>query len=92
VAKPVDAQEAAREAVALAAREIKRLAGKDKLEGWDSAELERYAGICLRFDHHLLTWMQKVDPTKCNDELLRRVLAQSEDDGERPRRKPRSAA
>lgn len=87
--KSVDAQVAARAAVALAAREIQRLAGKPALEGWDSAELERYAGICLRYDHHELTWMNKVDPAKCNDELLRRVLAQTQEgeaDGARAKR------
>ena len=94
--KHVDAQEAAREAVALAAREIRRMAGKEALAGWDSAELERYAGICLRYDHHQLTWMAKVDPAKCNDELLRRVLAATEegeaDGAQRAKRSKRAAA
>lgn len=93
--KNVDAQAAALKAVALAAREIDRMTAKTQLTGWDSAELERYAGICLRFDHHQLTWMNKVDPAKCNDELLRRVLAtteEGEDDGAQRKRRPRSAA
>jgi hypothetical protein len=95
--KHVDAQAAARAAVALAAREIERMSAKTELAGWDSAELERYAGICLRYDHHELTWMNKVDPGKCNDELLRRVLAatdteEGEADGARAKRAKRTAA
>lgn len=70
---PSDAEVASDLAVQVAAREVKRLAGKEKLEGWDSAELERYAGIALRADNHRLTWMAKFEPEKLSDELLRRL-------------------
>jgi hypothetical protein len=91
----VDAQAAAKLAVEVAAKQIARLSRKDTLSGWDGADLERYAGICQRYDHHQLTWLNKLDPTKCNDELLARVIAtteESEADGSPPPRRPRRSA
>jgi hypothetical protein len=87
----VEAQKAHRRAMEVAAREIERLALKEKLEGWDSAELERYAGICRGYDDHELKWLQKLDPSKLPDELVQRVLAADEEEkGGKPRK--RSAA
>lgn len=93
--KKLDAQDASKLAVEVAAREIQRLANQTKLSGWDSAELERYAGICTRHDNHVLTWLNKLDPTKLSEELVARVLKDDEEgeaDGARSKRKPRAGA
>ncbi len=41
------------EAVEIAAREIERLGKQDSLMGeFDAMDLERFAKICLNYDHH----------------------------------------
>ncbi len=90
-----EADEVLRLAVSVAAREIRRLAGQEKLVGWESADLERYAGIVQRANDHELKWMSKLDPSKLPDELVRRVLAATEEgeaDGAQRKRKPRPGA
>lgn len=69
----VDAEAAALKAVEIAAREIERLGNKDEINGFEGMDLERYARICLAYDHHRLTWMSKLQPEKLPDELLGRV-------------------
>jgi hypothetical protein len=89
----VDPQHAHRRAMEVAAAEIERLSAKQAdagLKGWDGADLERYAGICQRFDNHELTWMAKLDPTRLSSELVERVTRQMEgeaDGAQRAKRK-----
>jgi 5,10-methylenetetrahydrofolate reductase len=95
VNEKMEADEVLRLAVAVAAREIKRLSDQERLVGWESADLERYAGIVQRANDHELKWMSKLDPSKLPDELVRRVLAATEEgeaDGARAKRKPRAGA
>ena len=87
----VDAEAAALRAVEIAAREIERLGEKEALTGdFDATDLARYARICLDYEHHKLTWMQRLDPGKLPEELLRRVTkelgAQDGQPGHRARR------
>lgn len=89
-----DAQAAHRQAVEVAAKQIARLSEKPALTGWDGADLERYANICKGYDDHELKWMAKLDPSALPEELLNRVLAQTEEgeaDGARAKRSKRAA-
>lgn len=89
----VDAQAAARKAVEVAAREIQRLADKPALDGdFEAQDLARYAEICLRYDHHNLTWLSKLQPEKLSDELVGRVKKElAQEDGSREPRARRAA-
>jgi len=99
-----DADEAAQLAVEVAAREIRRLADKQAgangkgprpLTGFDGMDLERYQGVCLKYEAHRLGWMQKLEPEKLSDELLRKFVKTTgaEDDGKpEPRRAKRTAS
>lgn len=87
----IDADEAAQKAVEVAAREIGRLAGKAELEGFDAVDLKRFADICLEYENHRLGWMEKLEPEKLSDELLRKFTKpmRAEADGKPP--EPRRA-
>lgn len=87
----VDAKAAALRAVEVAAREIERLAQKEKLTGFDVMDLERLSKVCLSYDDHELHWMSKLDPEKLPDELLQRLLKEGgTSDGARRRGRPRA--
>ncbi|MCA1824361.1 MAG: hypothetical protein LC640_08900 [Frankia sp.] len=91
MAKAIDPDEALQLALQVAAREVKRLADKAELVGWESADLERYVGILVKADHHKLNWLAKLDPGRLPEELVRRVLAMT-DKEEEPKRGRRAGA
>lgn len=87
----VDAAAAARQAVEVAAREINRLADKaGGLTGFDAFDLQRYAGICLGYENHRLTWLSKLDPKAFPDALLQKMLRETGQADEPTRAAPRT--
>ncbi len=69
----VDAEEIARQAVALAKREIERLTAQKQLSSWDASDLERYFKIVQRYEETRLDWLRRLDPTSFDAEMLEKL-------------------